>query len=53
MSSTPKWYCRNKSTPPIQTFAEITKLGKELRRVTYRIAVDVKVDVFDEHVSII
>ncbi|XP_018802572.1 PREDICTED: uncharacterized protein LOC108977375 [Bactrocera latifrons] len=49
MSSTPKWYCRNKSTPPIQTFAEITKLGKELRRVTYRIAVDVKVDVFDEH----
>ncbi|XP_036332038.1 uncharacterized protein LOC118743458 isoform X1 [Rhagoletis pomonella] len=49
MSSTPKWYCRNKSTPPLQTFTEITKLGKELRRVTYRIAVDVKVDVFDEH----
>ncbi|XP_067616359.1 uncharacterized protein [Eurosta solidaginis] len=49
MSSTPKWYCRNKSTPPIQTFTKITKLGQELRRVTYRIAVDIKVDVFDEH----
>ncbi|XP_030369877.1 uncharacterized protein LOC115620663 [Scaptodrosophila lebanonensis] len=52
MSTTPKWYCRNKSQP-MHTFAEINKLGLELRRITKRIVIDVKVDIFSEHDNIL
>uniref|UniRef100_A0A1I8PN77 Coiled-coil protein 142 C-terminal domain-containing protein n=1 Tax=Stomoxys calcitrans TaxID=35570 RepID=A0A1I8PN77_STOCA len=52
MSSTPKWYCRNKSQP-MQTFAELSKLGNELRRITKRLVIDVKVDIFTEHDSLL
>ncbi|XP_073819814.1 uncharacterized protein [Musca autumnalis] len=48
MSSTPKWYCRNKSQP-MQTFAELSKLGNDLRRITKRLVIDVKVDIYSEH----
>ncbi|KNC30174.1 hypothetical protein FF38_07661 [Lucilia cuprina] len=48
MSSTPKWYCRNKSQP-IHTFVELCKLGDELRRITKRLIIDVKVDIFNEN----
>lgn len=50
MSSTPKWYCRNKSQP-MQTFVELFKLGQDLRRITKRLVIDVKVDIYSEHVS--
>jgi len=50
MSTTPKWYCRNKSQP-MHTFAEIGKLGLELRRITKRIVIDVNSAIFSEHVS--
>ncbi|KAI9579852.1 hypothetical protein GQX74_000640 [Glossina fuscipes] len=48
MSTTPKWYCRNKSQP-MHMFAELTKLGQDLRRITKRLVIDVKVDIFSEH----
>uniref|UniRef100_A0A1A9WJB3 Coiled-coil protein 142 C-terminal domain-containing protein n=1 Tax=Glossina brevipalpis TaxID=37001 RepID=A0A1A9WJB3_9MUSC len=48
MSTTPKWYCRNKSQP-MHTFAELTKLGQDLRRITKRLVIDIKVDIFSEH----
>lgn len=50
MSTTPKWYCRNKSQP-MHTFAEIGNLGLELRRITKRIVIDVNSAIFSEHVS--
>ena len=32
-------------------FNDICKLGDELRRITKRIVIDVKVDIFSEHVG--
>ncbi|KAH8361759.1 hypothetical protein KR200_004089 [Drosophila serrata] len=52
MSTTPKWYCRNKSQP-MHTFAEIGKLGLELRRITKRIVIDVNSAIFSEHDTIL
>ncbi|XP_037948176.1 uncharacterized protein LOC119679743 [Teleopsis dalmanni] len=47
MSSTPKWYCRNKNQS-VNTFSEISKLGVELRRITKHVIMDVKMDIFIE-----
>ncbi|KAH8312619.1 hypothetical protein KR044_011687 [Drosophila immigrans] len=52
MSTTPKWYCRNKSQP-MHTFAEIGNLGLELRRITKRIVIDVNSAIFSEHDTIL
>ncbi|XP_032295368.2 uncharacterized protein [Drosophila virilis] len=52
MSTTPKWYCRNKSQP-MHTFAEIGNLGLELRRITKRIVIDVNSSIFSEHDTIL
>ncbi|KAH8276791.1 hypothetical protein KR026_000809 [Drosophila bipectinata] len=52
MSTTPKWYCRNKSQP-MHTFAEIGKLGLELRRITKRIVIDVNSAIFSENDTIL
>ncbi|EDW80623.1 uncharacterized protein Dwil_GK11629 [Drosophila willistoni] len=52
MTTTPKWYCRNKSQP-MHTFAEIGKLGLELRRITKRIVIDVNSSIFSEHDTIL
>ncbi|XP_034662318.1 uncharacterized protein LOC117897513 [Drosophila subobscura] len=52
MSTTPKWYCRNKSQP-MHTFAEIGKLGLELRRISKRIVIDVNSAIFSEHDTIL
>ncbi|XP_017869827.1 PREDICTED: uncharacterized protein LOC108618361 [Drosophila arizonae] len=52
MSTTPKWYCRNKSQP-MHTFAEIGNLGLELRRITKRIVIDVNSSIFSDHDTIL
>ncbi|XP_068156723.1 uncharacterized protein [Drosophila tropicalis] len=52
MTTTPKWYCRNKSQP-MHTFAEIGKLGLELRRITKRIVIDVNSSILSEHDTIL
>ncbi|ALC46001.1 CG13842 [Drosophila busckii] len=52
MSTTPKWYCRNKSQP-MHTFADISNLGLELRRITKRIVIDVNASIFSENDTIL
>lgn len=53
MSSTPKWYCRRQSQSVENAFGELIQLERDLRCITKRIMIEVKKDMFSEHVIII